>query len=328
MTIEEEWPELREFQWNLLWKYSYQSLSREVCNVMLKLQPGPHFAQKLEEVYLLVSEIKFSAVDEKGVNQGDSASLGHPKLGQLIKLSKRAGYQCDLPEIFPLNLWARYDFPEVFVRVELVFLKRTLTIISEVKIPPMTFRKDMGTLLTFTTQDKNKNFTDITITCTGEGTPPVHFFAHKAILAARSPVFAKMFEHNLKESVTDSITIADINPDVVKELLTYIYTDMAPNIKAFTRLLLNAAEKYQMDRLKALCQQHLSYDLQVDNAAETLVLAQTHRAEELKKNALKYIVKHRHQVRDTKDWEKVHDRCELLEELLDTALELAETKQL
>ena len=84
--------------------------------------------------------------------------------------------------------------------------------------------------------------------------------------------------------------------------------------------LLNAAEKYQLGRLKAMCEQQMNYGLEVENAAETLVLAHTYRADQLKKNALMYIVKHRNEVRETKDWEKVHIMCELLEELLDTAL--------
>jgi hypothetical protein len=67
----------------------------------------------------------------------------------------------------------------------------------------------------------------------------------------------------------------------------------------------------------------LSYDLQVENAAETLVLAHTYGADQLKKNALRFIIKHRGEVRETKEWEKVHESCQLLEELLDTALELA-----
>ena len=72
-----------------------------------------------------------------------------------------------------------------------------------------------------------------------------------------------------------------------------------------------------------MCERQMSYGLQVENAAETLVLAHTYRADQLKKNALMFIIKHRSEVRETKDWEQVHDSRELLEELLDTALELA-----
>ena len=102
-----------------------------------------------------------------------------------------------------------------------------------------------------------------------------------------------------------------------------MYTGKAPNIQTLASSLLNVAEKYQLGRLKAVCERQMSYGLQVDNAAETLVLAHTYRADQLKKNALKFIIKHCNEVRETKDWEKVHNLHELLEELLDTALELA-----
>ena len=117
-------------------------------------------------------------------------------------------------------------------------------------------------------------------------------------------------------------------PQVFKELLTYIYTGKAPNIQTLASALLNVAEKYQLGRLKAMCERQMSYGLEVENAAETLVLAHTYGANQLKKNALMYIVKHRSEVRETKDWEKVHTVNELLEDLLDTSLELAAKNKL
>ena len=203
-------------------------------------------------------------------------------------------------------------------------LKCTLNVIDEVKVPSLALENEFASLLTFEKEEKNK-FTDIkiSITSTDESSSPVNFFAHKAILAAKSPVFAKMFEHDLKEGATNCVTVSDINPEVFKELLTYMYTGKAPNIQTLASSLLNVAEKYQLGRLKAVCERQMSYGLQVDNAAETLVLAHTYGADQLKKNALKFIIKHRNEVRETKDWEKVHNLHELLEELLDTALELA-----
>ena len=53
------------------------------------------------------------------------------------------------------------------------------------------------------------------------------------------------------------------------------------------------------------------------------MLAHTYQAQQLKKNALKYIVRHRYEVRKTKDWETVHNINDLIEDLLDMALELA-----
>ncbi|THD20824.1 Protein roadkill [Fasciola hepatica] len=48
--------------------------------------------------------------------------------------------------------------------------------------------------------------------------------AYKAILAARSPVFAAMFEHGLEESLANRVGITDMEPDTLAEVLRYIYT--------------------------------------------------------------------------------------------------------
>ena len=316
--VEEQWPEIKEHQWELLPTRQCTWLS-----ITLKLKPNPELIEKLDKVYLLVSELKYCANKDGKIDREQTTSLGHKDIHPFV-LHKQNNYEYCLPATFDAN-----GCRDVSTHVQLVFLKRTLTIIDEVKVPPSSLQKDIRNLLTFTTQKENNAFTDIEITVSGEheGASPLHVFAHKAILATRSPVFAKMFEHDLQESTTNSVTVSDIEPEVFKELLTYVYTDRAPNIKKFARSLLYAAEKYQLVRLKALCEQNLSYGLQLSNAAETLVTAKTYGAEQLKANALKYIIKHRNEVRETKDWEKVHERCDLLEELLDTALEQIPAKK-
>ena len=54
------------------------------------------------------------------------------------------------------------------------------------------------------------------------------FTAHKDILVARSPIFAAMFKHSTKENLTGEVEVLDIEPDVFKELLRYIYTGEVP----------------------------------------------------------------------------------------------------
>ena len=49
--------------------------------------------------------------------------------------------------------------------------------------------------------------------------------AHKLILSARSPVFARMFQHNTRESITNTVTITDITAEVLEAMLQFIYTD-------------------------------------------------------------------------------------------------------
>lgn len=144
------------------------------------------------------------------------------------------------------------------------------------------------------------------------------FYAHKAVLAARSPVFAAMFSHQMKETVTATITLTDIEPDELQQLLLYIYTGSCPNIKSYAESLLHQAEKYRLTHLKALCERHLSYNLQISNAAKILILADMHSAEKLKRNALLYIERHGSEVRLTEEWKDVIERNDLLQALINT----------
>ena len=47
--------------------------------------------------------------------------------------------------------------------------------------------------------------------------------AHKALLTARSSVFAAMFENNMRESVENQVKITDISFEVLEKLMRFIY---------------------------------------------------------------------------------------------------------
>ena len=52
------------------------------------------------------------------------------------------------------------------------------------------------------------------------------FACHKAVLAARSDVFAAMFSHKATtESTTNEVHIRDTEPDILEQLLNFVYTD-------------------------------------------------------------------------------------------------------
>ena len=127
-----------------------------------------------------------------------------------------------------------------------------------------------------------------------------------------------MFSLDMKESATNIVNLSDIKPDVLKELLTYIYTSECPKVKIHAESLLYQAEKYELSHLKALCEERLSYDLQIDNAARILLLADRCNANGLKKNSMLFINKHGTKVQSKKEWEEIKDSKELLHELLTT----------
>ncbi|CAG0905770.1 unnamed protein product, partial [Cyprideis torosa] len=101
------------------------------------------------------------------------------------------------------------------------------------------------------------------------------FAVHKAILAAQSPVFASMFQHEMVEKQTGEVRINDISADVIEELLRFMYTGNVKNIEK-NRELFAAAAKYNLEALKKICEKRLACSLSSENLYQTLVLAELH----------------------------------------------------
>ncbi len=49
----------------------------------------------------------------------------------------------------------------------------------------------------------------------------------------------------------NQVTIEDLSPEVVQEVLTFVYTGQSPNLKGMSADLLRAADKYDLKQLKA-----------------------------------------------------------------------------
>ncbi|KAG5452460.1 Protein roadkill [Clonorchis sinensis] len=141
------------------------------------------------------------------------------------------------------------------------------------------------------------------------------FEAHKAILAARSPVFAAMFEHGMEESRANRVEITDMEPDTLAEVLRYIYTGQVVGMDKLAHDLLAAADKYQLERLKTMCEEALVESLSVENCCDILGLADMHNADQLKAHTLEFIMLHAHDVCETEGYDQlVRHRPRLLNE--------------
>ncbi|XP_011873523.1 PREDICTED: speckle-type POZ protein A-like isoform X2 [Vollenhovia emeryi] len=131
---------------------------------------------------------------------------------------------------------------------------------------------------------ENEKFCDVMLTVRGK-----EFQVHKAILVAQSPVFNVMFENEMKEKKTNQVDIDDMDPEVLEEMLRFIYTGKATNLEKMADGLLAASDKYQLNTLKVLCQEALCKSLTIENAAEILILAELHSADQLKAKAIDFI---------------------------------------
>ena len=127
--------------------------------------------------------------------------------------------------------------------------------------------------------------------------------AHKAVLSARSPVFRAMFKHDgFKEQQENFVQITDHDPKVVKEMLKFIYTGEVPELKEKAHDLFCIADKYQLERLKQLCEKQLWTDIGVKNVVDTLLLAVTHDLIRLKRRCTQFIADHITELMKTEKW--------------------------
>lgn len=129
-----------------------------------------------------------------------------------------------------------------------------------------------------------EKFSDVSLV-----TPGKTFYAHKVVLAARSPVFHAMFARDADHEANRVVKILDVHDEVLKELLRFVYTGRVANVEDATCEMLIAAERFALDDLKAMCEKNLARRLSVENAANMLVLADRHKASELKAKAIRFI---------------------------------------
>ncbi|XP_046642599.1 uncharacterized protein LOC124327651 [Daphnia pulicaria] len=132
-----------------------------------------------------------------------------------------------------------------------------------------------------------------------------HIGGHSHILVARSPVFAAMFQHEMKETKTGQVSIQDIQPDIFKQLLQYIYSGRLslPLTETTAQRLFEAADKYDIGDLKEECVSFLLTCVRMDTVINLMAWAHLHFVDELKQLALKFTVLNAKEVCILKDWE-------------------------
>ena len=146
---------------------------------------------------------------------------------------------------------------------------------------------------------EEKNSLDVTVNC-GDAS----FECNKFMLTARSPVFKAMFQHDTEENQTNVVNVKDIEPRVLEEMLLYIHTGDASNIKNLAKELLAVADFYQLNQLKDCCQEVLSEALDAKNSIGILILSDMHSAMKLRRDALKFVSENMNSVSLSCDWKK------------------------
>ena len=151
-------------------------------------------------------------------------------------------------------------------------------------VPPSDIGSHLGRLLL----DCTDGGSDVSFVVDGEKFP-----AHRAVLAARSPVFKAQLLGSMADANMPSITLHDITPATFKVMLCFMYTDACPadaelgdSPYEMLQHLLIAADRFALDRLKLLCASKLWDNVSVDTVATTLMCAEIYNCPELKKKCI------------------------------------------
>ena len=166
-----------------------------------------------------------------------------------------------------------------------------------VAVPTCTLSNNFGELFS------NEDFADITFVV---GT--ARFKAHRAVLTVRSPVLAGQFHSGMSDSQAAEIHVdPDISPDIFREVLRFVYTGTIEQaiLKEDPTHLLAAADRYGLERLKAMCEAALWDMLDIENASWILLAADRHSAVQLKEYCLEWISKNAQKVLTTESFQNL-----------------------
>ena len=207
---------------------------------------------------------------------------------------ERAGSDCRIPMFVKKSDLQEHAIGRIrFTGNDSFKIECSLTVISEsraedvstIPVPPSNLHQHLAGML------HGGEIADVEFSV-GGGEP---FRAHACVLAARSPVFRAEL---LGPAAARSIKIDDDDdraPATFKALRHFIYTDHLPNDSGFgkdaamQRRLLVAADRYGVDRLRAMCEAKLYESVSVGTVVDSLEFAEKHHCAQLKDACLGFM---------------------------------------
>ncbi|KAL6537664.1 hypothetical protein OROHE_012291 [Orobanche hederae] len=195
------------------------------------------------------------------------------------------GYECFFErDLLEMSDYLLNDCLKIYCNVGIIVSGINSSRSCSLQVPASNMGSHLSVLL------KNMEGCDITFNVSDE---KIH--AHKLILAARSP---KLCSDLLEGVNTEEVMVPDMEPKVFRALLHFIYTDTlaeneviasAPSVAdSVTAKLLAVADRYDLERLKRLCESYLCNYITVNSAIQVLVLADRYHAAELENFCLKF----------------------------------------
>lgn len=147
--------------------------------------------------------------------------------------------------------------------------------------------------------------------------------AHSQILSARNPVFASMFASDMLEKKNGRVEITDIESNIFKHLLQFIYSEELAiyEMSEWLRVIV-AADKYSMTSLVKICENHVLNNLSTPSVIDVFITADLVNSEVLKEKCVKFINNNKSDVVKTATYKNLVDsRPDLATKLLRYLLE-------
>uniref|UniRef100_A0A6V7M155 BTB domain-containing protein n=1 Tax=Bracon brevicornis TaxID=1563983 RepID=A0A6V7M155_9HYME len=164
----------------------------------------------------------------------------------------------------------------------------------------------------------SNEFSDVKIVIGKEEIP-----AHTIILSACSSVLSTKITAAKREKNDNQLVIDDVSVNVMKTVLEFMYKGDITGIDDVDSALeiLDAAEKYNIQRLKEICEYKLYKYLRVDNVLEIYRKADTLQALRLKEECLNFIYINRKKVIEDEFLEefcrdKHHLMCDIMRKII------------
>ncbi|XP_026410294.1 BTB/POZ and MATH domain-containing protein 3-like [Papaver somniferum] len=222
-----------------------------------------------------------------------SCSLDFPKLGNIllifVEMENQSVYE--RPE-FETSNYLKDDRLSIHGTVSIVQTRFEEDKRYVIHVPPSNMIQNVKGLL------ESEVGSDVTFHIGSE-----EFRAHKSILAARSPVFKAMFFGLVGNPDMKTVVIEEFDPFAFKAMLLFLYSDELPEAHELSDLdsvctsttlmqhMLAAADRFDLARLKLMCEAKLYEDIAANTVADTLSLAERYQCQELKTACLNFAAK-------------------------------------
>lgn len=129
------------------------------------------------------------------------------------------------------------------------------------------------------------------------------FHVNRAVLVSQSPIFRQQFTNS-----SNVIHMYNTSTEVAEEFLIYMYSSWPAQLNKFAEDLLYLSDRYEMNALKKACEDVIINGINVENAANIVIIADKGNSKRLSSTVLDFILKYRSEVVATKAWAELKEK--------------------